>query len=888
MREPLPPRALEALLRRVLPPEDREALVGDMAELYADRVRRLGGFRGRLWYARHTLRFALALSTRTRTRTTREQGDGMMKGMGEELFHAVRRLVRAPVFAGVSVLTIGVGIGAFASIYSVVDTVLLEPPPYAEPDRLVWVWRDYWFGLHRGWLGGPDIAQLRQHTDVFDGVVAFRTGGRNLTGADGENPERVRIMAASADFFDVLGVSPALGRGFAPGEDAPDAPGHAVLGWDLWRTHFGADPGIVGRDVYLDGEATTVVGVAPPGFHFVKHASLGPPEAADLFVPLRMDLASMSVGAGMFAGLARIRDGVNEARVDAAIQTVAADLDATEIMRHRGLKLWGIGLEEDLVSGVRPTLVTLLAAAGFLLLVLGANLTTLLLGRSGQRDRELAVRAALGAGKSRLLQSALAESAVLCLLGGILGVGLAWLGVDVIQAMAPEQLPRRWSLGVDGSVLAVAAAATLLMGLIGGAAPALRAVRGASAERLRESGRTGGGLSATRTRSGLVVAQLAMSLMLLVGAGLLTRAFVRLLGADPGFDGRAVLTTTVSLDPSRYPTDADVAEFDRRLRTAVSALSGVRAVGAVDALPLSAQASQSAIGFVDAPGNTGDAEEDMPLADIMLVTPGYVEATGMRVLAGRSIEERDATDPRTMILIDDLLATRFFAGPAAAVGRTALFDGDTAVVVGVVDQARHYSVAADDRPQFYIPLAKNAVAELHYAVAAGSDPLVLAPEVRRVLDGIDVSAPMSETTTLAAIIEASLARERMSLTLLAGFAAGALLLATLGLYGVVSNAVTARTREVGVRIALGADRAGVLRMILGQGLRLALLGTLLGLAGATLASRLMAGVIVGLETRDPVVYAAVALLLCSVAVAAAWFPARRATRIDPTEALRAE
>jgi putative ABC transport system permease protein len=810
-----------------------------------------------------------------------------MTGMGTELLRAARRLVRAPVFALVSIATVAVGIGAFASIYSVVDTVLLEPPAYADPNRLVWVWRDYWFGLHRGWLGGPDIAMLREHDDAFEGVVAFRTGGRNLTGREGENPERVRTMAASADFLDVLGVRPAPGRGFAPGEDAPDASGVAVLGWDLWQSHFGGDPGVVGREIYLDGEAITVVGVAPKDFHFVKHASLGPPEGADLYVPLRMDLASLDAGSGMFAGLARVREGVPAERVKAAIDAVAADLDATALFHHRGLKMWGIGLQEDLVASVRPTLVTLLAGALFLLLVLGANLTTLLLGRAGRRERELAVRAALGAGRSRLLQSAAAESVLLCALGGALGMGLAYLGVDAIRAFAPEQLPRRWSLGVDLSVLGVATLATLAMGAVAGLVPALGSIRGVTAERLREGGRGGSGLRASRTRSGLVVAQLALSLTLLVGAGLLTRAFVRLLDADPGFDGRAVLTTTVSLDPAHYPTDADVAAFDRRFRAAVSALPGVRAVGAVDALPLSAQASQAGVSFPGAPGNTGDAEEDGPLADYMMVTPGYVEAVGMRVLDGRSFDERDDTEAPAVALVDDLLARRFFPG-SSAVGRRLVAGGDTLTVIGVVDQARHYSVGADDRPQMYVPLAQNAVAELHYAVAGTGDPLAYPSDVRHVLDTLDPAAPMSETSTLAAIVGDSLARERLSLVLLVGFAGGALLLATLGLYGVVSNAVAARSRELGVRIAVGADRGVVLRLILRQGLRLAGWGALIGLLGALASARALGRLMPGIEPNDPVVYAGVTLLLAAVTGMAAWIPASRATHIDPIEALRSD
>lgn len=882
-----PPGWMEALLRRVVPEEDRDAITGDMAELYAVRERRQGRLRATLWYARNVVRFVVVLLLAGMRRDVRGTGGGIMGGWRTELIRAARRLRRAPVFTAVSVLTIGVGIGAFAAIYGVVESVLLEPPPYEEPDELLWIWRDYWFDLDRGWLGGPDIVMLREQEEAFEGVVAFRSNELNLTGRDGAAPQRVRATVATADVFDLLGVAPTLGRGFQPGEDTPGAPAVTVLGHELWTTAFGADPAVLGTDIYLNGEPTTVVGVAPEGLHFVVHSSLGSPSPeGDLWIPLRTDLAALSPNAGSFAGLARVREGASAAQVEAAIDAVGRQLD--EIFGNRGLEMWGVGLKEDLVGGVRPALASLLGAATLLLLILGANLTALLLGRATRRDRELALLSALGAGRARMLQSLLSESVLLGLAGGAVGVGIAFAGADLIRSIAPTGLPRRMEIGVDSSVLTTAALVTLLMSLGAGLLPAGRALREAAAQRLREGGsRSGAGRTGSRTRSALVVVQVALSLVLLVSSGLITRAFVRLLTADPGFDGRDALTVTVTLDPNRYPEDADVVAFDSRFRAAVSALPGVERVGATDALPLTALAGQTGMRFPGAPGNTGVDEEDHPLIDYMAVTPGFMDAAGMRLLEGRRIDEADELEGAPVALIDDLLARRFFAD-GSALGSPLLIGDDTLTIVGVVDHARHYTVQADDRYQVYLPLALNATASLRYVVAGAGDPTRLVPDLRRILDGIDPTVPLTDAGTLRGLIEQSLGRERLSLTLLAVFAGAALLLAVLGIYGVVANQVTQRTHEMGVRMALGADRGGVLRLVLGQGARLTVWGTVLGLLAAVAASRVLVGVVAGVDPRDPLVYAGVALTLAAVTLLAAWVPARRAARIDPTEALRAE
>lgn len=805
---------------------------------------------------------------------------------GRELRGAIKRLARTPVFTAVSVLTVGVGIGAFAAIYSVVDGILLEPPPYAEPEELVWVWRDYpWLNLPRGWLGGPDIVGLREHGEAFEGVIGFRTGGRNLTGRDGERPRRVRVTLASAGFLGLLGVRPALGRGFFPEEDDPQAPAVAVLGHDLWVSHFGADPGVVGSEIYLNGEATTVVGVAPRDFRFVVHSSLGSPRGADLYQPLRIDLAAEDPGSGAFAGLARVSEGAAPEQVEAALAAVAEDLD--RLWGNPGLGMWRVGLMEDLVSGVRPALTALLAASAFLILILGANLATLLLTRATARDRELAVRAALGAERGRLFQTVLAESLTIGGAGAVIGLAVAYPGLDLLRRLAPEDLPRAASVGVDPSVVAMALVAAALMSVMAGFLPSIRALRGDLSSRLRDGGGRGGvGLAGLRTRSILVVGQVALSLVLLVGAGLVTRGYMGLLDADPGFDGRSALTFSVALDPRRYDEEGAVAAFDRRFREALTGLPGVEVVGAADALPLTAAANQITVTFPGAPGNTGVEERDRPLVDYTYLGPGYAEAVGLRLLQGRTFDDRDAAGAPRVALVDDVLAARFFPDDGAVGGRLT-YRGDTLTIVGVIDQPRLYAVQADDRPQLFIPLLQEPVrTTLAYVVAAGDDAESMVPAVRKVLDEVDGSVPLTEVRTLGELVEGSLAQERLSLTLLLGFAIGALLLATLGLYGVVSNGVARRTHEMGVRIALGAGRPAVLGLVIGQGMRLTTLGVILGLLGSLAASRGVERVIVGADAGDPLVYGSVVAGLITLSALAAWLPARRATRIDPARALR--
>jgi predicted permease len=805
-----------------------------------------------------------------------------------ELTGAVRRLARARAFTAVAVLTMGVGIGAFTAIFGLVESVLLEPMPYDDPDELRWAWRDYVeASFPRGWLAGPDIVALREHPDVFTGVVALRTVERNLSGADGVDPAQVTVSLSSHDLFEVLGVSPVLGRAFRPEEDVPGGPSVAVLSHELWRVRFGADPTAIGRTIMLDDAPTEIVGVTPEHFRFVKHGSLSDPVEADLYLPMRVDLSQASPSAGSYAGLVRVDPQAAPDRVDAAL---AAATELTNIdFRERGgspIRLWTVGLEEDLVAGIRPALTALVASAAFLLLMLAANLATLLLGRAALREHELGIRIALGAGRTRVLAGVVAEVTILAVAGGTLGVLLAALGTDVVVALAPADLPRLGAVGIDASVLLVALAVTAAMTLVACLTPSLYTLRARAAEATKGGTRSSTGERGARARDALVAAQVALSLMLLVGAGLTVQAFAALLRQDPGFDPGPTLTFEVPLPDDLYP-GPEAGAFHDELRRRIAALPGVSAVGASNALPLTQLTNQSGISFPGAPGNSGDVQGDNPLIDWFRVTPGYFVAAGYRLLAGRGLEEADADSTAFSLVIDDVLARRFFPD-GSAVGSRAAFVGDTATIVGVVDQARLYRIDADDRGQAFISAQRFPTSALAYAVRTELDPAGLTPGIRSVVRELDASVPVSAVRTLDRIVQESVGQQRLSLRLIVSFALGALLLATLGIYGVVSNAVVRRTQEIGVRMALGANADRVARMVLSQGLRLSTAGAVLGLVGALAASRVIEGIMVGVEPRDPLVYAGVAVGLLAVAALASYLPARRATRIDPIEALRPE
>ena len=703
------PAWMRALLK--LYPARFQAEFGDELQaayrLQARRARTEGGWAaGWVLVLRTVVGMVLGATAEHRESWTRQGGGAMKKGMRTawwsiELRQALRRLARSPIYALLCVGTLGVGAGAFGAVHSVVDTVLIEPMPYDRPEDLAWVWRDYtWADFPRGWLGAPDVLQLREESETIESVVAVRSGRFNLAGPSGLEPREIRSIQASADLFETLGVQPVMGRGFLPGEDEPGAEPVVVLRHELWSSTFGSDPAVLGSTIYLDGQAATVVGVLPEGFDFVMHSSLGSPLPADLYRPLQLDLLQYDAGSGFLAGLVRFRSDASTTARDGALSRVSSELDAS--FRNQGLRLWAVGMRDDLVASIRAPLWTILGAAAFLLLTLSTNLAALFMARVAGQERDVAVRSSLGASRSVLATSLVAEVAAVAVVGAVLGGMLATWGSAFLAQVAADTLPRATEIAVGVTGWTITA---LLAGLVAAGAaglPVARVLRMDAGSTLRESGaRSGGSKRRIRARSALVVAQVSLSMVLLVSAGLLARTVVSLLRVDPGFDPSSTLVFKVAPDVASYPELADHIRFREELRAGLERIPGVTAVGVANQLPLGQQTDQSNASFPGAPGNIGDESADAPLTDLFSVGQGYFEAVGFRLMEGRAF---GAGDSDGVAIIDEVLAARFYPS-GGALGSTVVSGGDTMTVVGIVDQPRLYTVNEDDRGQLYFPYA---------------------------------------------------------------------------------------------------------------------------------------------------------------------------------------
>ena len=806
-----------------------------------------------------------------------------------ELALAARRLVRAPGFALVSTGTLALAVGAFGAVFAVVSGVLLREMPYPEPEQLNWVWRDYWGDFPRGWVSGLDVSLLREHDDVFEAVAGLRSDRANLSTGDGSGARDVALILGSPGYLRLLGVDPVLGPGFrSTPEDGEfgDLLDEVVLHHDLWQRAYGGDPGIVGRTVRLDGEPFRVVGVMPPWFDFRMSSSLGDPVPADAFVTHRVDLGVQDVHDGSFAALARVRPGTPDAAVEAALSDVAGVLDAE--FRNRGLRLWTTRPRDDLVAGFRGPLLSVLGAAAFLLLILAGNLATLFLARAGEQMRSAAVRTALGADRPALLRAAVSEPILIGLGGLVGGTLLALLGTDLLANVLRDTLPRAAEIGFDARVWTGVVGAVLVAGLLSTVGPVARWLSVDPARGMAEGGRGGTSGRAERAREGLVVAQVALALTLLVGTGLLVKSVQGLLAEDPGFDVGNALTFRVGIQGNDYADDTVAFQTQEALRRELEALPGVASAGYGNALPLSQETNQLQVHFPDfvAP----DPEDTRQMVDLFVVSPGYVESMGMRLLAGRSFRAGDRIAEGGVALIDDLLARRYFPDGPAVGGRLVIRGSDTLTVVGVVDQPRLYSVREDDRAQVLLPATPGIRTDTRFVLAleGGWSPGALAAPARQVVVDQDPDLAISDVASARELVRRSLVPERLNMRLALTFALAAMVVAGLGLYGVVSGMVIRRRREIGLRMAMGADGGRVVRRVLGRGLRLVALGALVGTVLSWAVGRWIASLLFGVSPLDPGTLMAATLVLGTVAVAASWLPARRAVRIAPSEALRAD
>jgi putative ABC transport system permease protein len=887
------------LLQRLYPPDFRDDMGDAVVETYRDRARdavRRGGLLrlAIVWMRALVDSLRNGLGERARPAVSwRRSGN-----WGRDAEIALRRLLRARVFTAVTIGTLTIGLVMVAVVYTIVDKVLIEPMPYRDADDLYCVWRDYGpiLDLKRGGVAGPDLTELRKSGAVIEDVAALQPFlGGIFSLREGGDPNEIAVTVVTPNLFELLGVTPMLGRGFAANEVGRGRPNVIVLSYGLWN-RFGADPALVGTQVRLQGNPYTVIGVLPPTFAFVRNDAIGAPQRIEAFTTFDVDLASAKSDAGNYSALMRARHGAGPEAVASAVDAAGRTIDARDF-NSRGLKLYPVRLKADLVARARPALIVLGAAGALLSFMLMVNLASVLLARAAQREHEFAVSRALGASDIAVMRATLFEGGLLGLIGGAAGALAAIWATRMLVALAPADFPRREAIAVDWWIGGVIIALGLVLGLLAATVPATWAARVTLSSLLASSAVRGGG-GHGRMRRGMIVAQVALSLVLLSSGGLVVRSVERLLRADPGFRADGILTFRVRSPPEFFPNPPALVGFQDRVERALAAIPGVTGVSATSALPLTASAPQMLITIPGAPGNTGSPDRDALLVDMIGTRASYVQVMGMRVVAGRAFDPV-RQDGRQEALIDRRLAAQFFpnGNPIGAkiprggnrVSATLMTQpADGLTIVGVVDQARLYDVHQDGRPQLFIRTEDWGFRPLSFVVRTAQQPETIIPAARAALRQVDTRVAMGDVRTMEQIVGNLLRQQRTSAVVIAAFAIGALLLAAMGLFGVMSSSVTRRRHEIAVRLALGADHGRVLRLVLGEGALLVGTGVLIGVPGIYAASGLIRGLLVGISPSDPLTLAAVAIGLGLVTMAACYVPARRVLGIDPAQSLRQE
>jgi putative ABC transport system permease protein len=817
-----------------------------------------------------------------------------MTALLKDIRFALRLLARNPGFALVAILTLGLAIGANTTVFSVVNSVLLKPLPFPEPDRLVSIYTRLPGHDHFG-LAIPELTELRQHTSSFQNIGAYVISGSPVSG--GAEPARVHTAYATAGLLPTIGVAPAMGRFMTEAEERHGpATTVSVMSDRLWRAAFAADPDILGKKISVDGQASIVIGVMPPGFSFPRaDIDLWMPLGEDMNDPARDKLHDLQV-------VARLEPGVTLAQARADLdgymawsrQTYRPDQHPLSGPEH---PVVAVSLADDMVSSARFSLWLLQGAVGFLLLIAAANIASLLLARADAREREIAVRAALGADRARIVRQLLTESLVLGALGGLVGLAVATWGVDLAVQLLPESAPRRGEIAMNGTVLVVAVGGALATSLLFGLLPALRAGRRDLHGALKDQGaRSTATRARLRVRRALVIGEVALSVVLVVGCGLMARSFTRLQKVDLGFDPSHLMTLNIELPRPYYPSDTSARTFWRTLRERTSALPGVKEAALLNSPPFDPEPRYVP---VKVPGRSGTDQPTLQV-HIVRVTDRFPAAMGIRLLEGRDLEARDEGQAPSGILINQTLARTLWPGQSP-IGRVVPiafswpFPFPVPPVVGVVDDIRQVDLVGPPVPQMFMPSHaawgdERANRVLFLAVRSDGDPRAVLPGVRRIVADLDPRIAIADVHTMDDILWQELARPRFLTVLLAAFAGIALLLAAIGIFGVMAHAVGQRTREIGIRMAIGAPPALVRRMVLLDGMTLVAAGILLGLAAAVILnaalSRVLGGVLYQVNALDPWSFALVALVIAAVGGLACWIPASRATRIDPTLAMR--
>ena len=802
-----------------------------------------------------------------------------METLLRDVRYGIRSLVKRPGFTVIALIALALGIGANTAIFSLVNAVLLRPLPFAEPDRLVWMWGNIRNGGNSASVSPPDFLDYRNENKTFEEFAASFTMplAVNLTGS-GE-PERLSGAGITGNYFQALGAKPLLGRTFGLENEKPGNDQVVVLSYALWQKRFGGDPGIVGKTIALDGKAREVIGVMPQHFNF--------PRAAGLWFPINFDIdPEMKLRKAHFMRpLGKLKEGVTIAQAQGDLDVIAKRLEDQYPDSNTGWSLRLVSLREQLVGNTRPTLFILLGAVGFVLLIACANVANLLLVRAAARQKEIALRTALGAGRFRIARQMITESVLLALVGGTLGTLLAIWGVDLLVTLSADNIPSTAQVGIDATVLGFTLLISLLTGVLFGLAPALRTMNLNLTESLKEGGRTGSeGARRNRTRSVLVVIESAVAVMLLVGAGLLVRSLIQLQNTSPGFDAQNVMTMTITLSRQKYSTPEKASSFFQELEGRVRGLPGVESVGLVTELPLSGQLNDMPFTVEGRPPVTIDQAFD---ADFRRVNQHYLSTLRIPLLRGRNFTEQEVRQSAKVLLISELLASQVFPNEDPLGKRLIMVMGPQPwEIIGIVGDIRERALETQPFPAMYLPT--YATGRENLVIRTQGDPTNITAAVRKEVHALDPDQPVADVKTMEQWVETAVAAPRYRTLLLGMFALLALVLASTGIYGVMSYSVAQRTHEIGVRMAVGARQLDVLKLVVLQGMGLVLIGVAVGLLGAFALTRVMSSLLFGVGAKDPVTFAVVATLLSLVAFVACYIPARRATKVDPLVALRYE
>jgi putative ABC transport system permease protein len=797
------------------------------------------------------------------------------KNMLQDIRFGLRMLVRNPGVTMLAVIALALGIGGNTAVFSVVQAVLLRPLPVSRPDRLVWIWANSPSrNLSFAFTAYSTFATWKAGCPSFEEMSAYSPSAANLL-IDNE-PERVDVLHVNASYFPMLGVYPVVGRGFTAGEDQPGAPKVAILGYGLWMRRLASDRNAIGRTINLDGESITIIGVLPRGFQF-------PNRAADVYVPIASSTARGAAGAPSVGAYGRLRAGVPIERAQAEIDAVSRRLEAEyPLMKGRGARLWRV--RDFTVRDVRLSLLVLLGAVGLVLLIACANVANLLLVRATVRQREIALRTALGAGRWRILRQLLTENVMLGICGGAVGLALAYAGIKLLPRYGPQQIPFLKEVSLDGPVLGFAILTSLLTGILFGLAPAISAFRTCVYETLKEGSIAAGESRArNRLRGALVVIEVAVALLLTMGATLLMGTLLRLQATNPGFDAEGVLTASITLPAANYAKPEQRIGFYTRLLDRLAAIPGVRAASMVNIVPLGG--SNTGVNL-QVEGQPPPRPEDTPIFWQRIIDPSYFRVMRIPLLKGREFTVHDSGFPRVAI-INETMARRYWPG-ADPLGKRFGSGSSWYTIVGIVGDVKFTSLTKDADPEFYEPYRQAPRGEMIVALRTASDPMLLAPVLRQAVLEIDPTQAVSSVRSMAQRLSEALGTPRLAAALLTVFGTVALLLAAVGIYGVISFSVARRTREMGVRIALGASRRDVLRMVVGQAVVLASIGVAVGIGGSLALTRVVQGILFGVNATNPLPYLAVSALLIAIAALAAYVPARRAAGVSPSVALRYE